>query len=167
MVALVGLPGSGKSTLAGHLCARFSLALVDRDAIRADLFPDCRFTDAEKRTASAAVLERLQRHCAAGESCLVDGMTFSRRSEREAVRDIAAAHGAGFLMLWLDCPVEAAVARVDAAPHPAKDRNAALVREVAARFEVPEDVLRLDATLPRDEIHKAAEKALLEAISKA
>ena len=161
MVLLVGLPGSGKSTLAGHLCARFSLALVDRDAIRAELFPDCRFTDAEKRIANAAVLERLQRHCAAGESCLVDGMTFSRRSEREAVRDIAAAHGAGFLMLWLDCPVEAAVARVDAAPHPAKDRNAALVREVAARFEPPQDAVRIDATLPVAEIRRIAVTVLI------
>ncbi len=161
MVALVGLPGSGKSTLAGHLCARFGLALVDRDALRTELFPDCRFTDAEKRAANAAVLERLRRHCAAGESCLVDGMTFGRWSERDAVRAIAAAHGAGFLMLWLDCPVEVAAARVGAAPHPAKDRSAALVREVAGRFELPQDAVRIDATLPVAEIRRIAVTALI------
>lgn len=163
VVALVGLPGSGKSTLAGYLCERFALKLIDRDALRAELFPDCRFTEAEKLAANQAVVARLERHSARGESCLVDGMTFGRQSERDAAHAAATEHGARFLMLWLDCPVEVAAARVEAEPHPARDRTPALVREVAARFERPTGTAHIDATLPAAEIQRIA-AAILTAV---
>jgi len=159
-VILVGLPGSGKSTLARHLCERFGLVLVDRDALRAELFPECRYTEAEKLAANRAVLARLRQHCARGESCIVDGMTFGRQGEREAARAVIAEHGARLLMLWLDCPVEIAVERVTDQAHPARDRSPALVREVAARFEPPEDAVRIDATLSAAEIRDIAAAAL-------
>src|SRR5690348_14922045 len=109
VVALVGLPGSGKSTLAGPLCARFDLKLIDRDQIRDRLFPDCRFTEAEKQAANQAVLEALRARCMAGENSLLDGMTFGRESERQAVRRIAVRHGFDCVLMWLDCPVELAM----------------------------------------------------------
>lgn len=160
MVALAGLPGSGKSTLAASLCARFGFALVDRDWLRYALHPEPVFDEAEKQAANAAVLARLRYHCAAGESCLVDGMTLARAAEREALRSIAEEHGFSFVLLWLDCPVELAVARVERQDHPAKDRDAARVREVAARFEPPRDALHLDATRPAAELLHLAEKGL-------
>lgn len=152
MVVLIGLPGSGKSTLAAALCQRFSLALIDRDCIRERLFPDCRFTEAEKRAANQGVLEALRENCAVGTSSLLDGMTFGRERERQAVRCIAAEHGFGCVMLWLDCPVDLAMARVARQSHPAADRTPQLVREVAGRFEEPSDALRLDAALPAAEL---------------
>lgn len=161
MVVLAGLPGSGKSTLAASLCARFGLALIDRDRIRDRLFPDCRFTEAEKQAANQAVLEALRAHCADGESSLLDGMTFGRESERQAVRRIAARHGFGCVLMWLDCPVEVAMERVVQQPHPAADRTPQLVRDVAGRFEKPMDALRLDATLPIEELLERAVAALL------
>lgn len=164
VVALVGLPGSGKSTLAGPLCARFGLRLIDRDALRAELFHDCGFTAEEKEAANTAVFEQLHRHCSQGKSCLIDGMTFGRATERSAARVIAGDLGAQFLALWLDCPVELAVARVATDIHPAKDRNAKLVREVAARFEPPLDALRLDATLPAAEIQQIAARLVAAVI---
>src|SRR5690348_2805210 len=157
---LCGLPGSGKSTLAAHLCERFGLALIDRDRIRDRLFPDCRFTEAEKQAANQAVLETLRTNCVAGKSSLLDGMTFGRESERRAVRAIAAEHGFDCVMLWLDCPVDVAAQRVAAQAHPAADRTPQLVRDVAQRFEKPVDALRLDATLPLEEILKRAIAAL-------
>ena len=162
-VILVGLPGSGKSTLARHLCERFGLVLVDRDALRAELFPECRYTEAEKLAANRAVLARLRQHCARGESCIVDGMTFGRQGEREAARAVIAEHGARLLMLWLDCPVETAASRVESDPHLAKDRSPTLVREVAARFERPQGTARIDATLPAAEIQRIA-AAILAAV---
>ena len=161
VVALTGLPGSGKSTLAARLTRRFGLMLLDRDMVRAELFPDCRFTDAEKRAANTEVLVRLRAHCAAGESALVDGMTLGRASEREDLRRITEAGGFRFVLLWLDCPVETAVERVEGQSHLAGDRDAARVREVAARFEPPLDALRIDATLTPEEIFRLAEAALL------
>lgn len=163
---LCGLPGSGKSTLAAPLCVRFDLTLVDRDRIRERLFPDCRFTAAEKQAANQAVLEALRANCAAGRSSLLDGMTFGRETERRAVRDIAAAQGFACTLLWLDCPVDAAAERVARQPHPAADRTPQLVREVAGRFEKPTEAVRLDATLPMDEVLQHAFSAL-EVISKA
>jgi predicted kinase len=160
VVVLCGLPGSGKSTLASALCGRFGLALIDRDRIRDRLFPDCRFTEAEKQAANQAVLEQLRANCAAGTASLLDGMTFGRESERRAVRAIAAEQGFECSLLWLDCPVDVAAERVAHQPHPAADRTAQLVRDVAQRFEKPLDAIRLDATLPMEEVLRRAEAAL-------
>lgn len=164
VLLLTGLPGSGKTTLARFLAARFALTVIDRDRIRADLFPECSFSAAEKRTANAAVFDALQAQCRAGRSSLLDGMTFSRERERERVRSIAGQHGFACLILWLDCPVEIAAARVSAQTHPAGDRDAALVREVAARFERPTDAVRIDAALPAAEIGRIAAAALAAVI---
>ena len=156
VVVLCGLPGSGKSTLASQLCERFGLALIDRDRIRDGLFPDCRYTEAEKQAANQAVLEQLRANCSAGKSSLLDGMTFGRESERRAVRVIAAEHGCDCRLLWLDCPVDVAAERVASQAHLAVDRRPQLVREVAKRFEKPVDGVRLDATLPVEELSKCA-----------
>jgi predicted kinase len=160
VVVLAGLPGSGKSTLASALCERFVFALIDRDRIRDRFFPDCRFTAAEKQAANQAVLEQLRANCMARKSSLLDGMTFGRESERQAVLAIATEHGFACSVLWLDCPVDVAAERVADQPHPAADRSPQLVREVAQRFEKPIDAVRLDATLPAEEILKRAVSAL-------
>jgi predicted kinase len=164
VVALCGLPGSGKSTLAAALCERHGLAEINRDKLRAELFPDCRYTEEEKRAAYAAVLRWLRAHCAVGESCLIDGMTFGRRAERNAVRAVAVKHGFRFLALWLDCPVEVAMQRVAAQAHVAGDRAPDLVKAVAARFQAPRHALRIDATLPAVEIQRIAAAILATTI---
>lgn len=160
VLLLTGLPGSGKSTLARFLAARFALEVIDRDRIRADLFPESSFNAAEKQAANAAVFAALRTQCLAGRSSLLDGMTFSRESEREIVRNIAVHHDFSCLSFWLDCPVEIAVTRVSAQTHAAKDRDANLVREVAARFEPPEAAVRIDASMPMQEIFRLAELVL-------
>lgn len=161
VILLVGLPGSGKSTLAEKLVRRHSYVHVDRDRIRLRLFPEGKFTEAEKHAATLAVYAELRQRCATGRGSVVDGMTFARRAEREAAQAIAAEYGFACLMLWLDCPVEVAVARVTAQAHPAGDRDPRLVKDVAARFETPEKALRIDATLPPDEVFRRAERALV------
>ena len=164
VLLLTGLPGSGKSTLARFLAAHFALVVIDRDRIRADLFPECGFSAAEKQAANAAVFDALCAQCIAGRNSLLDGMTFSRRGEREIVRGIALQHDFACLTLWLDCPVEIAVARVTAQTHPARDRDAALVRQVAARFERPDDAVRIDATLTAAEMQRVAAATLARTI---
>ncbi|HEU5399344.1 MAG TPA: ATP-binding protein [Gammaproteobacteria bacterium] len=160
VVALVGLPGSGKSTLAASLSGRLGLALIDRDRIRDRLFPDCRFTAAEKQAANQAVLQTLRENCAAGTASLLDGMTFGRESERRAVRRVAVEHGFECAMLWLDCPVDVAAERVARQAHAAGDRTPQLVRDVAERFERPADAVRLDATLSAERLLECAVAAL-------
>jgi predicted kinase len=159
LLILAGLPGSGKSTLAATLAERLGWQRVDRDAIRAAMFPACDFSDAEKDAATESAWLAAETHLVARRSCIVDGMTFATRRARERARELADLNAARFRALLLDVPVDVALARVRAdRTHPAGDRDAALVRDVAARFEaVEEDCERLDATVSP---HAVAERAL-------
>ena len=158
VVALMGLPGAGKSTVAKHLLAELPLHLVDRDRIRAALFPDCAFTQAEKDAANAAVLAAVAANCTLGRASLVDGMTFARATEVEALRACAAARNFDLLPLFLDCPVEVARARIAAdRSHRAGDRTPALADSVADRFEgPPADAVQVAADATAGEVCAAA-----------
>ncbi len=168
VVALMGIPGAGKSTVARHLLAALPLHGIDRDAIRAALFPRCEFTAAEKDAANAAVLAALEANCRLGRASLVDGMTFARASDLDALRDRVVAAGFRLLPVFLDCPPEIACARVTAqtgGAHPAGDRSAALVTAVAARFDAPPaDAFRIAADQPVEQMCAAAHAAVRAAM---
>jgi predicted kinase len=150
LILLMGLPGAGKSTLARALAQRTDWIWLDRDAIRAELFPADRGGKAEKRAANAEVWTSAREHLRQGRSVMVDGMTFARRAERQRGRKLARALQAECVEVFLHCPVRLAQQRVRRSRHhPARDRNAALVREVAKRFApAPRRAIRLDARLP-------------------
>ncbi len=153
VIALMGLPGAGKSTVARFLVEALQLREVNRDAIRAAMFPRCRYSGAEKHAANRAMMHAVEANCRQGIASVVDGMTFARRAEVETLRTRVADRGFALLPLLLRCPVEVAVARVAAdsvdGSHPAADRDAELVRRVALRFEQPPpDVVRIDADRP-------------------
>jgi hypothetical protein len=154
VIALIGLPGSGKSTLARRLAELCNLAIVDRDAIRAAMFPVCRFSEREKRAANRAVHLALEVNCCLGRSSVIDGMTLARAADRHDLERLAVRHGALFVPLVLDCPVDLACRRVDAdREHMAADRNASLVRALAAQFEWPgPEAFRVDASLDPDAV---------------
>ena len=141
VVALMGLPGAGKSTIARHLLAALPLHEVNRDHIRAALFPRCEFTEEEKRAANAAALEAVSANCRLGRASLVDGMTFARASELRTLRERISSEGFALLPLYVDCPVEIAQARIAAqsrsGEHVATDRTRGLVAAVAERFDPP------------------------------
>lgn len=143
----MGLPGAGKSTLARALARRAHLARVDRDAIRADLFPHGCASVAEKRAANARVWREVGALLARGRGVVVDGMTFAARAQRAQARRIARRHGARCVELFLECPAALARERIatDGA-HSAPDREPALVDRVARRFAaVSRATARLDA----------------------
>lgn len=160
VIALMGLPGSGKTSVAERLVRTPELSVVSRDAIRAAMFQPCRFTELEKQCAYRALLLAVAACLELGRSCVIDGMTFSRAREVEAVRGIAENAGARFLPVFLDCPLDVAQARAvrDVAEHhrAPEDRDGGLVARVAKRFEAPPaDALRLDATRTPEEIADA------------
>lgn len=142
----MGLPGAGKSTLACMLCRERRWLRVDRDAIRARLFPQGRAAAAEKRAANAQVWRAVARALSRRRSVVVDGMTFARRAERLRAHRLARRQGARCVEVFVDCPPALARARIaGSAAHPAPDRRPELVDAVARRFEsVSRRALRLD-----------------------
>ncbi len=165
VVALMGLPGAGKSTVARALVAQLGLRCVDRDAIRAALFPRCRYSFMEKRAAFRALLLALEINCMLGESTVIDGCTFSRRQDLLRVDQVVRKLGFQPVAIHLDCPAELARQRIEAdlaeARHPARDRSPELVTEVLARFEPPPPgALSIDARLPPDEVCRLAVRSV-------
>lgn len=158
VLLLAGLPGAGKSTLATALASRTGLRIVDRDRLRAELFPEGTASVAEKAAALGAVVEVVRAVCRKGQGAIVDGMPFSRRSDLDRVASAAKEAGAEVAAVHLACAVDLAEARLaGAAPgascHPAPDRRPGLAAEVAARFEpLPEWVVCLDASDPPDRL---------------
>lgn len=139
----MGLPGCGKTTVAQRLRALVpGLTVLSRDLVRRELFADPDYGTEEKRAAFDELVGRAGRELSQQRDVLIDGMTFSRAAERERAAASAEAAGAAFLAVHCECPLDVALARVRAqreaaGTHPAGDRDEALVRKVAARFEPP------------------------------
>jgi predicted kinase len=152
VIALMGLPGSGKSSLLAALA--LPLPVIDRDAIRAAMFPQPFDGRSEKDAAISAVWAALAARLKFGQQVVIDGMTFASQRNRDQVARIARAQSATALEVFLDVPPEVCAQRVAAqVGHPSPERNAALVYEVAARFEpVSPQALRLDGTQPMAEL---------------
>jgi len=154
----MGLPGAGKSTVAAHLAAKLGLRRVDRDEIRASMFPRCDYSVLEKRAAFRALLHALEVNCALGHSSVIDGMTFSRRRDLERVARTIEPFGARLLPVWLEVSPEIARARIarDLAAgvqHVAADRTPGLVDEVLQRMQLPDArVAVVDASKPADQV---------------
>jgi predicted kinase len=165
VVALMGLPGAGKSSVARMLAHEFGLRRACRDTIRAAMFPHCEHSFAEKQAALHGVLLAVEINGLLGASSVIDGMTFSGAEERRRLVQLAERQGLGLLMVMLDCPLELARERVlrdlGGGTHVAADRQADLVDAVAARFAPPPpEALRIDASLPPDEVLRFAREAV-------
>lgn len=155
MIVLVGLPGAGKSTLAEVLALRLPGARVlDKDKVRHVLFDPCDYTSAERDVVFAAMLDAARYHLGRDRIVVFDGLTFSRRSQVAAAEAVAHDAGAFVAVLVCDVPLEVAIARVEAADdHLAANRDAQVVRRVAAEMEEPSgDYLTLDMTSDPDRL---------------
>jgi predicted kinase len=103
LVAMMGLPGSGKSALARQIAPRLPAVILDKDTIRAALFPPAEIEYSvgqddfciEIMLQTAAYLLRKER------SVILDGRPFSRRYQVEVVANFAQA--AGFTLRVIEC----------------------------------------------------------------
>jgi predicted kinase len=167
VVALIGLPGAGKTRVAEHLRRRLQVRIVNRDEIRRALFPECAYSQPEKRASVHAAFLAVEVNAALGESTVVDGMTFSKTSDLTRLSELVAKYGMGFVPIWLDVPAELAKARIQAdidsgGAHPAEDRVPEMVDSILAGFQRPPTTVPvIDASLPADRVLELAEKIVM------
>jgi predicted kinase len=150
LIAMAGLPGSGKSTLARCLEERLQAVVLDKDQVRAALFPlrvldysavqsDISMTAIFQAT--AAILQGRPQQVV-----ILDGRTFLRPGQVQSLLDLAALVGQQPRII--ECACEDTVARErlekDQAEgrHPARNRTFSLYLELKAAA-VPITIPRL------------------------
>lgn len=176
LVLTVGLSGSGKTLVAGQLAERLGGIRVRSDVERKRLFalpptaravPGLYAPEATRRT-----YERLQEVADealdAGVSIVVDAASL-RRSERDAMRAVAARHRAPFTLLVCQAPLPVLQARLrarQAAGHDASDATPEVLSQQQQWAEWPTadeagDTLTLDTDGSLDEVAQRIEALAL------
>lgn len=143
IVIMAGLPGTGKSTLARELAGRLSGAVLDKDIIRAALFPPAlvEYSLRQDDFCQEIMLQTARYLLGRNASLpvLLDGRTFSRRYQRERVFEVCSQLGASWALLECICSEQSAIARLTEAvaqgTHPAANRTPELYREVRRTWE--------------------------------
>jgi predicted kinase len=167
LIALAGLPGTGKSTLAGLLATRLPAVVLDKDRVRACLFPpgdiaysadqDDFVMDVVYRLADQLLRRDRGRHV------FIDGRTFSKQEQVTELLRWASRIGVPLKMIECVCADEVAESRLgqDAAcsAHPAANRTVALYRSLKAQAD-PLTVPRLVIDTGRAGPAACAEQAL-------
>jgi hypothetical protein len=172
LVLTCGLSGSGKTRVAGQMAERLGGVRVRSDVERKRLFalpptargaPDLYTPDATRRT-----YERLQEvadEALAGQvSIVVDAASLLRR-ERDAMRALAARHGAAFTLLVCRAPMAALQSRLQARQAEGHDASDATVEVLARQQQWAErpgadetgDTLVLDTDGSLDELAQRIE----------
>jgi predicted kinase len=166
-VLFAGLPGTGKSTLATALATRVNAAILDKDRVRAALFPGALtdYTVAQDQVCMRAIIDAAAYLTIHHRTPFIffDGRTFSARSQREEVEEAAEKAGAGWRILHVTCADEVAEQRlaITDPAHPAQNRSPALYRTIRQHFEpIPHPKLEVDTTRGIETALTAAEAYL-------
>src|SRR5579872_965017 len=173
LIMMAGLPGSGKSTLSGALAQRCGGIVLDKDSIRAALFPPelieySREQDDFCQQVMLATAEYLL-SCSPRLRIFLDGRPFSRRYQRDQVAAAATRLRTPLAIIECVCSDSIALARLQrddqTGAHPAANRNATLYAQLKNEFEpFAEPRLILDTERPLAECVRQAE-AYLQRIS--
>jgi adenylylsulfate kinase len=94
LIAMAGLPGSGKSTLGTCLAERLGAVVLDKDRVRATLFPSrvLDYSAVQDDITMAAIYQAVRAiHKAnAGQAVILDGRTYLRPGQVRSLLDVAA-----------------------------------------------------------------------------
>lgn len=151
-VVMAGLPASGKSTIAKKMRDRLNSTLLDKDEVRQCLFGQYTEYSREQddlcmETIYSTADFLVRKH--PDLTILLDGRTYSRAYQVEAVLNAAAKAGTNIKFIECICSEISAKRRLDNAVkenlHLAADRNFDLYRHSKANAEsVPEPKLVID-----------------------
>lgn len=140
-VLLAGLPGTGKSTLARKLQEKLGGVVLDKDRVRAALFPE-EMTDYSREQDDLCMRAILEAAVYLTERrrppfIFLDGRTFSRRSQVDEVLRLAQQLGVAWRILLLQCAEGVVAERLQsgAEDHPARNRNITLYQQLKTSFE--------------------------------
>lgn len=175
LIAVGGLIGTGKSTLARGLAPRIGTApgarLLHTDAMRKAMFgveATARLSqDAYSRDVTARVYQAQRERAAAslraGQNVIVDGV-FANPSEREAIRGVARACGAGFVGLWLVAPDDVLRRRVERRTGDMSDATTEILEAQLKWHPDGGDWIRVDASRDPATALEDARGALVHAV---
>jgi predicted kinase len=143
LVLTVGLPGSGKSTFCRGLAAATGAVILESDALRAALFETPAHDKDENRRLFDALYGAADVLLRSGVSVIVDATSLRERDRRPAY-DVAAADGAGVLVLRFTAPFSVIVERMmlRRERRDSDDRSTAGLAVYARMAETEEPVLR-------------------------
>lgn len=140
LVIMAGLPGTGKSTVAAALARETHAVVLDKDRIRAALFPPefIEYTTEQDdlcvRVMLLAAGDILRQD--ASRVVVLDGRPFSKRYQLEQVVRFAEEIGTEWRILECTCSEETARRRLEqVCDHPARNRTAELYERIRSSWE--------------------------------
>lgn len=143
LIAMAGLPASGKSTLAGCLAQELRGVVLDKDQVRAALFPPpvLDYSAVQDDIAMAAIYQAAAAILRAEPQRVVmlDGRTFLLCDQLQPLLDLGASVGQPARIIECVCDDAIASQRLEKdrgeQRHPARNRNYALYLSVKARAQ--------------------------------
>lgn len=114
LIAMAGLPGSGKSTLARRLGELLPAVVLDKDTIRAALFPypEIDYSTRQDNFCFAIMLQAASYLIDKGRTVILDGRTFTQHYQVERLLRFCRAAGEMIEIIECVCPEEAAQQRL-------------------------------------------------------
>lgn len=107
---MVGLPGAGKTTTALALCSVTGAVHIWADAHRKSKFATPKFDAAENLSLYEHLNGEVSVLLGQGKSVVFD-TAFNHYSDRKKLREVAAAHGAETILVWVQAPGDLARTR--------------------------------------------------------
>ena len=143
LVAMAGLPACGKTALARELAERLAGVILDKDAIRAALFPPpyIEYSTRQDDVCVTVMLDvaayLLERH--PDLHVILDGRPFARRYQVDQLDRWSAEHNVPLTIIECVCSDDVARQRlqhdVETAAHAAANRDYGLYQRIKASFE--------------------------------